>query len=310
MIDRAPWPALILAAGLATRLRPLSAIRAKAALPVAGRPLIIRILSQLRAAGVARVVINLHHRAESITRLVGDGSRLGLEVRYSWETEVLGSGGGPARAVPLLAADRFFVVNGDTLAEISFEHLAETHRRSGADATLAVAPADLSKYNALLADESGAFTGIARRGANKADLGPARAWHFVGIQAVNAAAFAGVEPIRPIDSLREIYARLVSERPGSVRMFPVAGAFHDIGTPQDYLTTSHDVARAEGVTVGHGVETRIAPTARVEHSVLWDRVTVGDSAVLSHCVVTDDVTIPAGARYHHAVITQDGATPL
>lgn len=310
MSDRAPWPALILAAGLATRLRPLSAIRAKAALPVAGRPLIIRILSQLRAAGVDRVVINLHHRAESITRLVGDGRRLGLEVRYSWETEVLGSGGGPARAVPLLAADRFFVVNGDTLADISFEGLAETHRRSGADATLAVAPADLSKYNALLADDSGAFTGIARRGTNEADLAPTRAWHFVGVQAVNAAAFAGIDPNRPIDSLREVYTRLISGRLGSVRVFPAAGVFHDIGTPQDYLRTTQEVARAEGVTVWHGAGTTIAPTARVEQSVLWDRVTVGGSALLSHCIVTDDVTIPAGARYHHAVITQDGATPL
>ena len=82
-----PWPALVLTAGLATRLQPLSSVRAKAALPVAGTPLVMRILRQLRDAGITRVVLNLHHRADSITRIVGDGSSLGLEVRYSWETE-------------------------------------------------------------------------------------------------------------------------------------------------------------------------------------------------------------------------------
>ena len=76
-----PWPALVLTAGLATRLQPLSAIRAKAALPVAGEVLVRRILRSLRAAGVTRVVLNLHHLAPTITREVGDGSALDLSVR-------------------------------------------------------------------------------------------------------------------------------------------------------------------------------------------------------------------------------------
>src|SRR5690348_7023539 len=95
-------PALVLTAGLGTRLQPLSAYRAKPALPVAGTPLIARMLRRLREAGVTRVVLNLHHKAESITRVVGDGAAFDIDVRYSWETRVLGSAGGPARALPLL----------------------------------------------------------------------------------------------------------------------------------------------------------------------------------------------------------------
>ena len=76
------YPALVLTAGLGTRLLPLSEVRAKPALPVAGQPLISRILGWLHRAGVRRVVLNLHHRPETITRIVGDGSRLGLSVRY------------------------------------------------------------------------------------------------------------------------------------------------------------------------------------------------------------------------------------
>ena len=210
----AAWPALVLAAGLGTRLRPLSTIRAKAALPVAGRPLIVRILSRLRASGITRVVINLHHRAETITRIVGDGASVGLEVRYSWEPEVLGSGGGPARAVPLLASDRFFIVNGDTLSDVSFERLAQAHGRSGADVTLAVAPADLAKYGALVSDAGGR---VCRHRAPRNGIGEAAGrelWHFVGVQAVNASAFAGVDPsARPIHCARCTRACAPSDRP-------------------------------------------------------------------------------------------------
>ena len=132
------WPALVLTAGLATRLQPLSSVRAKAALPVAGTPLVIRILRWLRESGVDRAVLNLHHLAPSITRIVGDGSALGLAVRYSWEREVLGSAGGPARAVPLLASDRFLIVNGDTLAKVDLPAMARQHIETNALVTMAV----------------------------------------------------------------------------------------------------------------------------------------------------------------------------
>ncbi len=136
-----PWPALVLTAGLATRLRPLSSVRAKAALPVAGEVLVLRILRWLRRSGVTRVVLNLHHRAETITREVGDGSAIGLEARYSWEPEVLGSAGGPARALPLLEADRFLIVNGDTLADVDLTALAAQHVDTNAVVTMAVVDA-------------------------------------------------------------------------------------------------------------------------------------------------------------------------
>src|SRR5688572_14627239 len=110
--------ALILTAGLGTRLRPLSYVRAKGALPGAGEPLVRRILRWLAAAGVEDAVLNLHHLPHTLTAVVGDGSDLGVRVRYSWETPVLGSAGGPKRALPLLGASRFLLVNGDTLTNV------------------------------------------------------------------------------------------------------------------------------------------------------------------------------------------------
>ncbi len=309
MTRSAAWPALVLAAGLGTRLRPLSGVRAKAALPVAGHPIIVRILQQLRAAGVERVVVNLHHRAETIAAVVGDGRHLGLEVRYSWEPVVLGSGGGPARALPLLAADRFFIVNGDTLSQVDLATLAAAHRASGALATLAVAPADLASYNAILADADGRWTGVAARGTSAAGLA-GTPWHFVGIQAVNAAAFASVDASCPSETVREIYPRLAAERPGAVRLSPTDSAFFDVGTPADYFATVRRVAEAERRPLDRGQDVAIHPTAQVEDCILWDRVTIGAGSRLTGCIVADDVEIPAGVGYDRMVITRDAVVGL
>jgi NDP-sugar pyrophosphorylase family protein len=90
----APSTALVLAAGLGTRLRPLTLARAKPALPVAGPSLIERIVRWLAGHGVTDLIVNLHYRPETITARLGDGTGLGTRVRYSWEQPVLGSAGG------------------------------------------------------------------------------------------------------------------------------------------------------------------------------------------------------------------------
>src|SRR5215204_4131668 len=95
-------PALVLTAGLGTRLQPLSFVRAKGALPLAGEPLARRILRWLSQAGVRDAVLNLHHLPHTLSGAIGDGSDIGVRVRYSWEVPVLGSAGGPRRALPLL----------------------------------------------------------------------------------------------------------------------------------------------------------------------------------------------------------------
>ena len=95
-------PALVLTAGFGTRLRPLTYVRAKAAVPVNGEPLARRVARWLAAHGFTEQVYNLHHHPASVAACLGDGSALRVRVRYSWEQPVLGSAGGPRRALPLL----------------------------------------------------------------------------------------------------------------------------------------------------------------------------------------------------------------
>ena len=288
-------PALVLTAGLATRLRPLSFVRAKAALPVAGTPLIHRILRSLSSAGVQDVVLNLHHLPHTLTSLLGDGSALGMRIRYSWEVPVLGSAGGPKRALPLHAnPGTFLVLNGDTLTDVSLPALLDDHRRSGALVTIAVVPnTEAEKYSGMSVGPDGAFTGWVSRGSREPS------YHFIGVQAAEPAAFASVPADTPSE-VRTLYPALVAARPGAVRAFRTQASFVDIGTPSDYLETSLLLAAREGIDTSAGAE--ISPTARIERSILWDDVIVEDGAMLKDCVVTDGVRVPADTSWHGVTI--------
>jgi NDP-sugar pyrophosphorylase family protein len=323
-------PALVLTAGLATRLRPLSFVRAKAALPVAGVPLVRRILSTLAKAGTTDVVLNLHHLPHTLTALVGDGADLGLRVRYSWESPVLGSAGGPRRAVPLLAGlsrasvsesrglsrasvsesrglsrasvsesrgSTFLIVNGDTLTDVDVRALIDDHRRSRALVTIAVVPnTEPQKYSGIALDDDGSFIGIVKRGASE------RSWHVIGVQVAEAEAFLSLPDNVPHESIRELYPSLVAAHPGAVRGFRTKAEFFDIGTPADYLSTSLMLAEREGVDVIARSGAVVAAHARVERSILWDDVVVGEGSMLRECIVTDGVRVPADTSWHGVTI--------
>jgi mannose-1-phosphate guanylyltransferase len=296
MTDLARWPALVLTAGLATRLRPLSNIRAKGAMPVAGSAIIVRILRWLQASGVRRVVINLHHKPETIAAVVGDGSQLGLAVRYSWEPVVLGSAGGPRRALPLLESEQFLIVNGDTLTDCDLEAVVQHHVARRARVTMAVVDGDVQRYGGVRLDEAQRVCGFGK------PIEGTRTRHFIGVQAVDASVFADLPDDAPSETVRTLYPRLIAADPDAVRAYESRAEFLDVGTARDYLSTVEIIATREGRPFDTGDDCRIAPEAVVERSVLWDRVTVGHGARLIHCVVADDVTIPDGAHYENSVL--------
>ena len=304
-------PALVLTAGLATRLRPLSLVRAKAALPVAGELLARRILRSLAAAGIRDAVLNLHHLPHTLTRDIGDGSDLGLRVRYSWEVPLLGSAGGPRRALPLLQVpgsgfhvpgsgtevqgSRFLIVNGDTLTNLDLGALMAQHEDTRPLVTMAVvANTEPDKYGGVIVDERGLVTGFARRGSQQPS------YHFIGVQVAEAAAFTSVPEHVPYESVATHYPALIAARRDAVRAFITTADFHDIGTPGDYLATSLRLSPAG--TIATGRNTVIDSGAEVERSILWDDVTVDAGAVLHDCIVTDRVRVPADSSWSRVML--------
>jgi mannose-1-phosphate guanylyltransferase len=297
----------VLAAGLGVRLRPLTYVRAKPAIPVAGQPIVRRIIGWLAAHGVTDVVINLHHLPHTLTAVVGDGSDLGVRVRYSWEApEVLGSAGGPRQALSILGAEQFFLINGDTLTDVDLGRLAAAHTSSGALVTLALAAGhDTNRYGGVRLGDDDRVIGFAPRGA------AAGSRHFLGVQAVSAAAFRSVPADIPINSIGGVYDRLIASDPGAIRGVIFDARFSDVGTVSDYWTTSEAFMRAEGLgdtVCGSGV--RLDRSARVTRSILWDDVSVGAGATLDECIVTDGVRVPPGSDYRRTVLVGGPADGL
>jgi mannose-1-phosphate guanylyltransferase len=303
--------ALVLTAGLGTRLRPLTNVRAKPAVPVAGEPIVRRIIAWLSRQHVTELVLNLHHLPQTLTALVGDGGDLGVRVRYSWEQpEVLGSAGGPRRALPIIGSSTFFLVNGDTLTNVALEPLAAAHQKSGALVTLALVPnREPHKYGGVTATSDGRVTGRTVRGA--AALG---SYHFVGVQVAQADAFSAIPDGQKANSIGEVYDALMAARPGCIRAYFCDAAFWDVGTPEDYWATSFAFLGNEPTEKTYGRRTRVDPASRVTRSILWDDVDVQAGSVVEDCIVTDGVIISMGSIYRRSVLVRAGdnivATPL
>lgn len=299
--------ALVLTAGLGTRLRPLTYARAKAAAPVNGEPLARRVIAWLVAHGHSDLVLNLHHHPESIARLIGDGSDLGARVRYSWEQPVLGSAGGPRRALPLLiegGRDRFLLVNGDTLTDVDVAGMLARHERSGAQVTMALIPNPRpDQYGGVLVSGDGYVTGFTRPGT------AGESFHFIGVQVAQKDVFAGLEDGVKAESVNTLYPQLMARDLRAVAAFVSDAGFRDIGTPADCLATSLELAGTEGDRLVSD-SSRIDPSARVARTAVWDDVVVERNAELVECVVADGAVIPAGARYHRcAIVASRGREP-
>jgi NDP-sugar pyrophosphorylase family protein len=270
--------------------------------PVAGEPLVRRLLRYGAGWGVRDFVLNLHYLPETITTHVGDGADLGVRVRYSFESPVLGSAGGPRKALPLLPDEPFFIINGDTLTNVDLHAIAKNHRETGALVTIAVIPNDRpDRYGGLIVDSSGRFHSVVPRGSQ------VRSYHVVGVQVAHPSAFARLPLNEPAESVGGVYKDLVKENLGHVRAFLCAADFWDVGTPADYLDACLSIGKAEGDVLQIGRRSVIERSARVTDSVIWDDVTIGDGATIERCVVADGVKIPSGASFRNcAIIQRDG----
>jgi len=233
-------PALVLAAGLGTRLRPLTNVCAKPAIPLAGEPIVRRIARWLASNDVRDLVVNLHYLPQTVTAVLGDGSDLAVRVRYSWEQpRILGSAGGPRQALDILGAETFVIVNGDTLTDLNLQALMEAHDTTDALVTMALIPNhEPDKYGGVLLDGDHCVTAFVPRGA--AAVG---SHHFIGVQVTGAAAFRGLPAGQPAQSVGGAYDALIAARRGAVRGFVSTASFWDIGTLEDYERTSREFER-------------------------------------------------------------------
>jgi mannose-1-phosphate guanylyltransferase len=284
---------MVLCAGLGTRLRPLTGLVPKPAVPVCGVPLVRYALGLLAGAGIRRVAVNVHHLPEEMAAAArGAAAELGLELFVSHEPVIAGTGGALREARPLLAhADAVVLVNGDVLFDLDLRGVLTAHAASGALATMALTamPAG-SRYAAVELDEGGRVRRIAGRfGPGGEGLTP---WHFPGVHVLSPDLLARVPP-RPfeLDVNRDVYPALMAR--GLVRGVITSGYWNDLGAPDRYLAANLDVAagRVPLGRFGLAQPPRLGPEAQIEPGAL-----VRDAVVGAGC------RVPAGARVERAVL--------
>jgi NDP-sugar pyrophosphorylase family protein len=225
--------ALILAGGAGTRLRSVVSDRPKPMAEVGGRPFIEYLLAQVANAGIGEAILLVGYQAESFEDHLGDGERIGINVRYSREREPLGTGGAIRNAAPMLSGDRWLVLNGDSLFDISIPALIDRHVASDAVATLALARvADAARYGSVTVAPDGSVTAFVEKSQ-------VTATNYIngGVYMIERPVLHQIPADRPVSFEREVLPQLVGS---GLHAEPFEGYFIDIGVPDDFARAQAD----------------------------------------------------------------------
>ena len=240
--------AMILAAGLGTRLRPLTDDRPKALVEITGRTLLEITLSRLRAFGVREVIINVHHRAEMIVEYLKKNANFGIEIEVSREEILLDTGGGLKKAAYFFLGDSsetpFILHNVDVISTIDLGKMVRSHTESHALATLAVQDREASRY--LLFDQDLQLCGRRGAGDSKAEL-------VRSPEKVQDLAFSGIHVISPrflammveegVFSIIRTYLRLAGDREKILAFRADEYYWRDLGTSENVKQAARDLGQ-------------------------------------------------------------------
>jgi len=242
--------AMILAAGLGTRLRPLTDDRPKALVEIAGRTLLEITLSRLRSFGVREVIINVHHRAAMIVEYLKKNDNFGMGIEVSREEILLDTGGGLKKAAYFFLRDPaeqpFIVHNVDVISTIDLGRMVQFHTESQALATLAVQDREASRY--LLFDQEHRLCG--RRAARDSKPELVRSSESES-EKVQALAFSGIHVISPrflgmmieegVFSIISAYLRLAGQNEKIVAFRVDEYYWRDLGKPENVKQAARDL---------------------------------------------------------------------
>jgi mannose-1-phosphate guanylyltransferase len=317
MTGNSALTAVILAAGLGTRLRPMSYRVPKPLFPILNRPLLGLILSQLENAGFSRIAINTHYLAADIRRYLETQNQWHLEIFLSFEAEILGIGGGLRHMADFLGDSPFLVINGDIVTDLDF---AEIHRQHRHNALTTMILHDYPRFNNVWLAENGQ---VAAFGLPPAGPMPSAPLAFTGVQVVSPRIFDLIEPQKYVNII-DTYRQAISAGEPVAPVIKQGFYWQDIGTPQDYLEIHQRLLKNElpgftafyppitdpflaaGVTVGAGSQmaggvclgpgVKVGAGVYLQNTVVWADAVIDPGVRLEDCVVGQGVRVSESAR--------------
>ncbi|HEY3056097.1 MAG TPA: sugar phosphate nucleotidyltransferase [Thermoanaerobaculia bacterium] len=317
--------AMILAAGYGTRLRPLTHSLPKPMVPIGNRPLIGYAVEGFIRYGVNEIVVNLHHLPETIERYLTRTYAGQCKFHFSFEPEILGTGGGIRKVRPLLEnEDEFFLVNGDTIQFPPYDRLHEARREKDALAALTLRhPPQQDRFTAVWFD-NGVITGFAKSGVGEPLM-------FSGSHLISSRIFKHLPEKDFSGIVDEVYIPLIANKKETIAAVVDDGPWFDIGTPQRYIAAArgvlemtvagkipvmngsrvfrdsviHQTATILGNLTRSSVGARSAIKGDVRDSIIGDDCHISGSSRLQSCIVGDDVQMSRPIELRNAIICRD-----
>lgn len=319
--------AMILAAGLGTRLRPLTLERAKPAIPLLGKPLVIRLIERLKAEGVSDFRLNLHHLPETVESVFESPAWSGGPVSFSYEQEIMGTAGGLKASESFFDQGTFLMVNGDIVMDFALSQVIAFHHERGAMATLVLYPQTKPyRHFPVRIDKEGRLVNFKNSRVTGAE--PLReAFVFTGVHVLEPSIFEFIPPGRFYEINDQTYPDAI--RAGKrILGFPVHGYWNDLGDPLRYLDGQRDLLERAGIDppiylspdaevaedtsigpcVSAGPGCRFERNVTCENSVLWDNVRLRKNTGVRDCIIGSEVTVESECRGR--IITRNGEAPL
>lgn len=317
---------MILAAGLGTRLRPLTFEKAKPAIPLWGRAIILRLIDKLGRLGISQFRINLHHLPSSIQKLFLKGEIPGAVVTFSNEPIILGTAGGLKANERFFQDSTFIMANGDIVMDFELEGAIRFHKTQKALATLILLRQEKPfRFYPVRIDEEGRLVHFKEQHVDLPDDSPA--YVFTGIHILEPEIFRYIPAGVSWEMNDSVYPEAIM-RKEKILGFPVNGYWNDIGSAARYLAAHKDQCNNSSedkrefnfsnahiesggtlgpcVWVGQGCILR--PGSYVENSILWENVMLMPGAELHDCIVGSQAVVEGAHR--HCVITQHGIRPI
>ena len=312
--------AIILSAGYGTRLWPLTEDRTKPALPILGKPLVGYVAEYIASYGFDDIVVNLHHRPESVRAALGDGSKFGVKLHYVEEPVILGTSGALDNTREFFQHETFLAINGKIITDIDLNAALETHRKTNALATLVLLHNEKRERFSVVNVEQGRITGFGgmpeqtstEASSTEASSTEAAPLMFTGIQLLEPRIFDYIPRGVFSHSTTDVYPQAIANGE-TVAAHVAHGTWRELSTLKRYLDISVEMLKERNQSYVAGSHCTIASTATVTDSILWDNVTVSDNVRVHLCVVGDGVRLAAGEEIEKAIVVRrkliEGKTP-
>jgi mannose-1-phosphate guanylyltransferase len=287
--------AMILAAGLGTRLAPLTSNRPKPLVPVGNRPIIHRTITWLKSHGVDEIVVNAHHHRNQIRKYLDGGRPFGMKIHISEESEILGTGGGIRKTRWFWDNEPFVVVNGDILTDIDLSSAYRIHQDRGDLVTLVLH--DFAPFNQIKLN----------RQKDILDINPVPATGrlaFTGIHIMNLPVLDHI-PSDRFFCILECYRTLIGlGRP--LRGHVVKNHYwRDAGSIESYIEANRETLNGAHFLTGR--KCRIHDRARMKDwAVLGDGTSIEKCAEITRSILWGNVTVKEGVRVIDSIVTTAG----